>query len=68
MSWVKSAFDVDVQPTEYDKLWNMTVTEAWIGIDKEERGEWDKNLYGNGNDRWKFAEITGQNNGGNNNG
>lgn len=73
-SWVKSAFDVDIQPTEYKKYWNITVTEAWIGIDKEERGEWDKNLYGNGNDRWKFADITGQdpgngqNNGGNNNG
>lgn len=71
-SWVKSAFDVDIQPTEYDKLWNMTVTEAWIGIDKDERGEWDANLYGDGNDRWKFADITGQdpnnnqNNGGGN--
>lgn len=62
-SWVKSAFDVDIQPTEYDKLWNITVTEAWIGIDKEERGEWDENLYGATiPPRWKFADITGQNN------
>ena len=37
----------------------------WIGIDKAERGEWDANLYGTGADRWKFADITGQNNGGN---
>lgn len=64
-SWVKSAFDVDIQPTEYSKYWNITVTEAWIGIDKAERGEWDANLYGTGADRWKFADITGQNNGGN---
>lgn len=59
MSWVKSAFDVETQPTEYDKLWNMTVTESWIGIDKEERGEWDENLYGATiPPRWKFANIT----------
>lgn len=65
-SWVKSAFDVDVQPTEYKKYWNITVTEAWIGIDKDERGEWDENLYGDGADRWTFADITGQDNGGGN--
>ena len=44
----------------------MTVTEAWIGIDKNERGEWDVNLYGDTeiglaqNQRWPFADITGQ--------
>ena len=59
-SWVKAAFDVDIQPTEYKRYWNMTVTESWIGIDKAERGEWDANLYGTGADRWKFADITGQ--------
>lgn len=61
-SWLKSAFDVDIQPTEYNRYWNVTVTESWIGIPIDERGEWDGNLYGS-TDRWTFAEATGQNNG-----
>lgn len=64
-SWLKSAFDVDTQPTEYNDLWNVTVTEAWIGINTIERGEWDKNLYGpdpiqlDADHRWPFADVTG---------
>jgi hypothetical protein len=66
MSWLKSAFDVVTQPTEYDDLWNMTVTEAWIGIDTVERGDWDVNLYGDteigleADKRWPFADVTGE--------
>lgn len=54
-SWLKTAYDVEIEPTEYDRYWNITVTEAWQGIDIEERGPWDENLYGNGDKRWKFA-------------
>jgi len=54
-SWLKVSFDVDPQPTEYDSYWNMTVTETWIGIDTNEKGEWDEDLYGADGTRWKFA-------------
>ena len=54
-SWLKVSFDVDPQPTEYAKYWNMTVTETWIGIDTNEKGEWDEDLYGADGTRWKFA-------------
>jgi len=53
-SWLKASYDVDTQQTEYEGFWNATVVESWIGIDKDERGAWDKNLYGTGNDRWNF--------------
>lgn len=51
--WLKASFDVQTEPTEYDKVWNMTVTESWLGIDKTDRGEWDDDLYGD--NRWPFA-------------
>ena len=51
--WLKASFDVQTEPTEYDKVWNMTVTESWLGIDKTDRGEWDDDLYGA--NRWAFA-------------
>ena len=51
--WLKASFDVQTEPTEYDKVWNMTVTESWLGIDKTDRGEWDDDLYGD--NRWAFA-------------
>ena len=57
--WLYASYDVNTEVTEYQKLWNVTVSESWIGIDKDERGEWDKNLYGDGNDRWQFAGVTG---------
>lgn len=60
-SWLKSSYDVDPQPTEYEKLWNVTVTETWIGIDPAERGPWDSNLYGDDPDRWPFAQQGGSN-------
>lgn len=55
-SWLKTGYDVETQETEYEHYWNATVTESWTGINIEERGEWDKNLYGvvGGNDRWAF--------------
>ena len=55
-SWLKTGYDVDIQPTEYEKYWNATVIESWQGIDIAERGEWDKNLYGqlSSGDRWPF--------------
>lgn len=53
--WVKASYDVDCEPTEYAKFWNMTVTESWIGISTAERGTWDNNLYGTGTNRWHFA-------------
>lgn len=56
-SWLKSAYDVDIQATEYDNFWNVTVTEAWIGIPIEERGVWDPDLYGA--NRWSFADVAG---------
>ncbi len=58
-SWLKTAYDVEIEPTEYDRYWNMTVTEAWQGIDIDERGPWNKNLYGWDPDRWKFATEEG---------
>lgn len=58
-SWLKTAYDVEIEPTEYDRYWNMTVTEAWQGIDIDERGPWDENLYGDGDNRWKFATEEG---------
>jgi len=58
-SWLKTAYDVEIEPTEYDRYWNMTVTEAWRGIDIEERGPWNENLYGDGDNRWKFATEEG---------
>lgn len=57
--WLYASYDVNTEVTEYQRLWNVTVSESWIGIDKDERGEWDKNLYGDGNDRWQFAGVTG---------
>lgn len=54
-SWVKAAYDVQIDATEYAKYWNVTVTESWIGIDENERGTWDENLYGDDSTRWKFA-------------
>lgn len=54
-SWVKAAYDVQIEATEYAKFWNATVTESWIGIDKNERGAWDSDLYGADGTRWKFA-------------
>ena len=66
-SWLKTGYDVETQATEYEHYWNATVTESWIGISEEERGAWDKNLYGTGADRWKFyTALSG--NGGNSNG
>lgn len=59
-SWLKTAYDVEIEPTEYDRYWNMTVTEAWQGIDIEERGPWNENLYGDGDNRWKFATQQGK--------
>ena len=54
-SWLKTAYDVDVQATEYEKYWNVTVKEAWMGIDEDERGEWDENLYSDlSSNRWPF--------------
>lgn len=53
-SWLKTGFDVESEATEYEDYWNVTVTEAWTGISKVERGPWDKNLYGPDGDRWKF--------------
>lgn len=53
-SWLKAAYDIDIQASEYEDYWNATVVESWIGISEEERGPWDKNLYGSGGDRWKF--------------
>lgn len=59
-SWLKTAYDVEIESTEYDRYWNMTVTEAWQGIDIEERGPWNENLYGDGDKRWKFATQQGK--------
>lgn len=59
-SWLKTAYDVEIEPTEYDRYWNMTVTEAWQGIDIDERGPWNNNLYGWDPDRWKFATQQGE--------
>lgn len=56
-SWLKASYDVECESTEYEKFWNITVTESWIGIDPAERGAWDGNLYGTGNSRWKFAQA-----------
>lgn len=53
--WLKASYDVNCEPTEYAKLWNMTITETWLGIDTVERGTWDDNLYGADGTRWKFA-------------
>ena len=56
-SWLKASYDVECESTEYQKFWNIVVTESWIGIDPNERGAWDINLYGTGNYRWKFAQA-----------
>lgn len=69
-SWLKATYDVDIEETEYEGLWNVTVVESWIGISIEERGPWDENLYGT-TDRWKFytkSESDEPIDGGNNNG
>lgn len=55
--WLYASYDVNTEVTEYQRLWNVTVSESWIGIDKKERGTWDDDLYGN--NRWPFADITG---------
>lgn len=55
--WLYASYDVECQPTEYQYYWNVTVTESWMGIDTVERGTWDKNLYGEANDRWPFADV-----------
>lgn len=55
--WLYASYDVECQPTEYQYYWNVTVTESWLGIDTVERGNWDKNLYGEANDRWPFADV-----------
>lgn len=62
VSWLKSAYDVELQETEYVDYWNATVVESWIGISIAERGAWDKNLYGTGADRWKFYTAASGNN------
>ena len=53
--WLKASFDVNTEATEYQKLWNMTVTESWIGCDINDQGTWDNDLYGP--DRWPFATV-----------
>lgn len=57
--WLYASYDVNTEVTEYQKLWNATVTESWIGIDTNERGTWDDDLYGPDGTRWKFAGVTG---------
>ena len=53
--WLKTGYDVNVEPTEYSELWNITVTECWQGISIAEKGTWDDDLYGADGVRWKFA-------------
>ena len=55
-SWLKTGYDVDIQPTEYDKYWNVIVTESWQGVDEDERGPWDEQLYSelSSGNRWPF--------------
>ena len=55
--WLKCSYDVNCEATEYQKLWNITVTESWMGCDKDEKGEWDDDLYGADGVRWKFASA-----------
>lgn len=57
--WLYASYDVNTEVTEYQKLWNVTVSESWIGIDKDERGTWDDDLYGPDGTRWKFAGVNG---------
>lgn len=60
-SWLKTTYDVEATPTEYENYWNVTVTEGWMGVDEDERGPWDENLYSElSANRWKFytAELT----------
>lgn len=57
--WLYASYDVNTEVTEYQRLWNVTVSESWIGIDKDERGTWDDDLYGPDGTRWKFAGVNG---------
>ena len=57
--WLYASYDVNTEVTEYQRLWNVTVSESWIGIDKDERGTWDDDLYGPDGSRWKFAGVNG---------
>ena len=50
--WLKVQDDCDEQQ---DRTWMRT--ESWIGIlktDSNEQKPWDRNLYGDGNDRWSM--------------
>ena len=58
--WLKASYDVNTEATEYQKLWNITVTETWIGCDIAEKGTWDNDLYGPDGTRWKFASAQNQ--------
>lgn len=58
--WLKASYDVNTEATEYQKLWNITVTETWIGCDIDEKGTWDDDLYGPDGTRWKFASAQNQ--------
>lgn len=58
--WLKASYDVNTEATEYQKLWNITVTETWIGCDIDEKGTWDNDLYGPDGTRWKFATAQNQ--------
>lgn len=55
-SWLKTGYDVEIQPTEYAKYWNVTVTESWQGVDPDESGPWDEQLYSelSSGNRWPF--------------
>lgn len=60
-SWLKASYDINTEATEYEGVWNITVTESWLGLDPNDRGGWDTNLYGQsgqGGTRWQFASTT----------